>query len=189
MKATVDVKGHAMSTTVRSCIVNAALAAPLLLTGAQSIAQDTKFARGADGGPPACSLIKGADVQKATGTKQSFPSEQYPYPQGGTICSVPGAELVVLSGADSVKRFDKLLESLRRKDEPRKSISGVGERAYAMYPKPRTSVQREHPQGLLVAQRGPYVVSLAVDVAPDKPVESIEPAMVSLMKTVLARLP
>ncbi len=178
-----------MITTVRSFIVPAALAAPLLLAGAQAIAQDTKFARGSDGGPPACSLIKGADVLKATGAKGSFPSEQYPYPQGGTICSVPGAELVVLSGADSWKRFDKLLESMRRKDEPRKSISGVGERAYAMFPKPTNSVQRANPQGLMVAQRGPHTVSLAVDVEPGKPIESIEPAMVSLMKTVLARLP
>ena len=178
-----------MVTTARSFIVPAALAAPLLLVAAPAIAQDTKFARGSDGGPPACSLIQGADVQKVTGARRSFPSEQYPYPQGGTICSVPGAELVVLNGADSGKRFDKLLESLRRQDEPRKSISGVGERAYAMYPKPKTSVQREHPQGLIVAQRGPYIVSLAVDAEPGKPVESIEPAMVSLMKTVLARLP
>ena len=129
-------------------------------------------------------------MQKVTGVaKRSFPSEQYPYPQGGTICSVPGAELVVLSGADSAKRFDKLLESLRRQDEPRKSISGVGERAYVIFPKAKTSVQREHPQGLIIAQRGPHTVSLAVDVAPGKPVESIEPAMVSLMKTVLTRLP
>ena len=78
-------------------------------------------------------------MQKATGSKEFFPSEQYPYAQGGTICSVPGAELVVLSGADSWKRFDKMLETTRRKDEPRKSISGVGERAYAMYPKPTTA--------------------------------------------------
>ena len=41
----------------------------------------------------------------------------------------------------------------------------------------------------MVAQRGPHTVSLAVDVEPGKPIESIEPAMVSLMKTVLARLP
>ena len=96
-----------MITTVRSFIVTAALAAPLLLAGAQAMAQDTKFARGSDGGPPACSLIKGADVQKATGAKGSFPSEQYPYPQGGTICSVPGAELVVLERR-------RLVEALRQ---------------------------------------------------------------------------
>lgn len=41
----------------------------------------------------------------------------------------------------------------------------------------------------MVAQRGRYTVSLAIDAPPGKPVESIEPIMVALMKTALSRLP
>ena len=65
----------------------------------------------------------------------------------------------------------------------------AAQRLMTIAPKPTNSVQRANPQGLMVAQRGPHTVSLAVDVEPGKPIESIEPAMVSLMKTVLARLP
>ena len=182
-------KAPPMSAATRSCIATAAMLAPLLFGGAPALAQNGTFAHGADGGPPACSLITVADAQKATGNKDSFAPEQYPYPQGGTICSVPGAELLVLSGADSWKRFDKVLEQTRRQGESRKSISGVGERAFVMYPKPTNQHQRDFPQGLLVAQRGQHTLSLAVDVQPGKPVESVEPAMVALMKTVLAKLP
>ena len=177
-----------MTTTAYSLILTGALAAPLLFATTQALAQDGKFARGADGGPPACSLIKGAEVLKLTRNTYSFPEEQYPA-AGGTLCSVPGAELLVLSGPDSAKRLEKLLESKRRQDEPRKTIGGVGDKTFAMYPKPRNQTEAQIPQGLLITQRGAHTLSLAVDVEKGKPLESIEPTLVSLMKTVLTRLP
>jgi hypothetical protein len=177
-----------MTSTFRSFIASAALAAPLAVCGTQATPQDAKYARGADGGPPACSLIKGADVQKLTGNTYSFTGEQYPV-YGGTLCSVPGAELVVLNGADSPQRFQKMLESSRRQDSPRKTIGGVGDRSFAIYHKPRNQTEAQVPQGVIVTQRGAYTLTLAVDVEKGKPLESIEPTMVALMKTVLARLP
>jgi hypothetical protein len=182
------VKDLPMRITARSWVAAAAVLAPLLLGASPALGQTATFARGSDGGPPACSLIKGADVLKLTRNTYTFPEEQYPA-AGGTLCSLPGAELLVLSGPDSAKRLEKLLESKRRQDEPRKTIGGLGDKSFAMYPKARNSTEAQVPQGLLVTQRGAHTLSLAVDVEKGKPLESIEPTLVSLMKTVLARLP
>jgi hypothetical protein len=56
-------------------------------------------------------------------------------------------------------------------------------------PMSTNSHQRENPAGLLVAQKGQHTVGLLVEAVPGKPVESVEPVLMSLMTTVLARLP
>ena len=79
------------------------------------------------------------------------------------------------------------LKGFKKDKEPQTPAPGFGERAYLLYPKP----DNEH-QGsvaFLVAKTGNYTVALSLDTPKGKPVESMRPALESLMKAILNRLP
>ena len=67
------------------------------------------------------------------------------------------------------------------------SASGFGERAYFFYPKPDNEYQGN--VAFLVAKSGNHTVALSLDALKGKPVESMRPALESLMKKILTRLP
>jgi hypothetical protein len=137
------------------------------------------------GGIQACSLITRADVKQATGRDPYVDPE--PAGQGGWICNVGSTELKVYSGPRSSESWEATLKGFKKDKEPRTPAPAFGEGAYFLYPKPDNAHQS--PVGVLVAKSGSHTLALSVDAAPGKPGESTRPALESLMKTIVSRLP
>lgn len=137
------------------------------------------------GSVQACSLITRADVQKATGRNPYVDPE--PAGQGGWICNVGVGELKVYSGPKSWEAWESTLKGFRKDKEPQTPAPGFGERAYFLYPKPDNEYQSD--VAFLVVKAGDRTLALSLDAPKGKPADSMRPALESLMKTILARLP
>jgi len=137
------------------------------------------------GGVQACSLITRADVTKATGRDPLVDPE--PSGQGGWICNVGTGELKVYSGPKSWDAWESTLRGFKKDKEPRTPATGFGEQAYFLYPKPDNEYQGS--VAFLVAKAGNYTLALSLDAPKGKPAESMRPALESLMKAILVRLP
>jgi hypothetical protein len=133
----------------------------------------------------ACSLITRADVKEATGRDPLVDPE--PAGQGGWICNVGSGELKLYSGAKSWEAWESTLKGFKKDREPQTPAPGFGERAYFLYPKPDNEYQGNI--AFLVAKLGNHTLALSLDAPEGKPAESMRPALESLMKTILARLP
>jgi len=136
-------------------------------------------------GVEACSLITRADVKTATGRDPFVDPESAG--QGGWICNVGTGELKVYSGPKSWEAWESTLKSFKLDEEPRTPAPGFGEHAYFIYPKPANKYQSH--VGVLVAKSGNHTLALSLDASDGKPAESVRPALESLMKTILPRLP
>ena len=136
-------------------------------------------------GLEACSLITRADVKAATGRDPFADPESAG--QGGWMCNVGAGELKVYSGSKSWEAWESTLKNFKLDKEPRTPAPGFGERAYFLYPKPAKKYQSN--VGVLVTKSGSHTLVLSLDADDGKPAESVRPALESLMKTILARLP
>src|SRR5215208_2521926 len=136
-------------------------------------------------GVEACSLITRADVKAATGRDPFVDPE--PAGQGGWICNVGVGELKVYSGPRSWEAWESTLKGFKKENEPQTPAPGFGERAYFIYPKPDNKFQSN--VAFLVAKSGNHTLALSLDAAEGKPAESMRPALESLMKVILSRLP
>ena len=137
------------------------------------------------GSVQACSLITRAEVKKATGRDPYVDPE--PAGQGGWICNVGVGELKVYSGPRSWEAWESTLKGFKKENEPRTPAPGFGERAYFIYPKPDNKFQSN--VAFLVAKSGNHTLALSLDAAEGKPAETMRPALESLMKVILSRLP
>ena len=136
-------------------------------------------------GLEACSLITRADVKNATGRDPFVDPESAG--QGGWMCNVGTGELKVYSGPKSWETWESTLKSFKMDKEPRTPAPGFGEQAYFLYPKPAKKYQGN--VAVLVAKSGNHTLVLSLDAPDGQPTESMRPALESLMKTILARLP
>jgi len=137
------------------------------------------------GSVQACSLITRAEVKKATGRDPYVDPE--PAGQGGWICNVGVCELKVYSGPRSWEAWESTLKGFKKENEPQTPAPGFGERAYFIYPKPDNKFQSN--VAFLVAKSGNHTLALSLDAAEGKPAETMRPALESLMKVILSRLP
>ena len=136
-------------------------------------------------GLEACSLITRADVKNATGRDPFVDPESAG--QGGWMCNVGVGELKVYSGAKSWETWESTLKSFTLDKEPRTPVSGFGDQAYFLYPKPANKYQSN--VAVLVSRSGNHTLVLSLDAPDGKPAESMRPALETLMKTILARVP
>ena len=136
-------------------------------------------------GLEACSLITRADVKAATGKDPFVDPESAG--QGGWMCNVGTGELKVYSGPKSWETWESTLKTFKMDKEPRTPVRGFGEQAYVFYPKPANEYQGN--VAVLVTKSGNHTLVLSLDAPDGKPAESMRPALESLMKTILARLP
>ena len=136
-------------------------------------------------GLEACSLITRADVKNATGRDPFVDPESSG--QGGWMCNVGIGELKVYSGAQSWETWESTLKTFKMDKEPRTPAPGFGEQAYFLYPKPAKKSQDN--VAVLVTKSSNHTLVLSLDAPEAKPAESMRPALQSLMKTILSRLP
>lgn len=155
--------------------------------GAQSARQqaEQELAKKSVSTLQACSLITRADVKKATGQDPLVDPESAG--QGGWICNVGTGELKVYSGANSWESWESTRKAFKKEKEPVTPVSGFGERAYFFYPVPDNAYQGD--VAFLVAKSGNHTLALSLDAPTGKPAQSMRPALESLMKTILSRLP
>ena len=137
------------------------------------------------GNVQACSLIARADVKKATGSDPFVDPE--PAGQGGWICNVGSGELKLYSGPKSWEAWESTLRGFKQDKEPQTPAPGFGERAYFLYPKADNAHQGN--VAFLVVKSGNYTLALSLDAPDGKPAQAMRPALESLMKSALARLP
>jgi hypothetical protein len=133
----------------------------------------------------ACALLTRADVKKATGRDPFVDPE--PAGQGGWICNVGSGELKLYSGPKSWEAWESTLKGFNKDKEPRTPAPSFGQRAYFLFPKPDNKYQAN--VAFLVATSGSHTLALSLDAPEGKSAESMRPALESLMKTILARLP
>lgn len=138
-----------------------------------------------EGSVKACSLITRAEVKKATGLDPYVDPE--PFGQGGWICNIGIGELKVYSGPTSWEAWESTLKGFKKDKEPQTAAPGFGARAYYFYPKPDNEYQGN--VAFMVAKSGNHTLALSLDAPKGKPAESMRPALESLMKAILARLP
>ena len=136
-------------------------------------------------GLEACSLITRADVKHATGRDPFVDPESAG--QGGWMCNVGIGELKVYAGAKSWETWESTLKTFKMDKEPRTPVRGFGDQAYVFYPKPANEYQGN--VAVLVTKSRNYTLVLSLDAPNGKPADSMRPALESLIKTILARLP
>ena len=136
-------------------------------------------------GLEACSLITRADVKNATGRDPFVDPESVG--QGGWMCNVGIGELKVYSGPKSSETWESTLKTFKMDKEPRTPAPGFGAQSYFLYPKPAHKSQDN--VAVLVAKSSKHTLVLSLDAPEGKPAESMRPALESLMKTILSRLP
>jgi hypothetical protein len=132
----------------------------------------------------AYSLITRTDIEMIGLKKYSDPES---YGQGGRICDISVGQLIMYSGPKSWEDWESTLKDFKKDKEPRTPAPAFGERAYFLYPKPDNQYQDRG--GFLVAKKGNHTVAVSLNAAEGKPAESVRPALESLMKVILARLP
>ena len=160
--------------------LSAALATAVLACSAPALAQSKPAAAA---GPSACTLLTRPDVQKVTGRDPMVDAESS---AGGTICHYGIAQLIVRTGPKSWESIEDTLKSFKHDKEPRQAVSGFGDRAFLMFPKPANKYQDD--VALLVTQVGPHTLALTVDAPDGKRPQDMRPAVESLMRTALSRL-
>ena len=133
----------------------------------------------------ACALVTKADVEKAAGRKVY--GELEPEGNGGWVCSIGVGEVKLYSGPNSWEQWESTLKAFKKENEPKTTISGLGERAYIIYPKPDNEYQGNI--AMLVAKSGNHTIALSMDAPKGKGPEAMRPGMEGLMKTMLAKLP
>ena len=178
-----------MDANVRFSLVTLPLAVCLALApaGAQTARQtaEKELAKKPTNTLHACSLITRADVTKATGSDPLVDPEQAG--QGGWLCNVGVGELKVYSGPNSWESWESTRKAFKKEQEPTTPAPAFGERAYFFYPTPDNQYQGN--VAFLVVNRGNHTLALSLDAPRGKPASSMRPALESLMKTVIARVP
>ena len=158
---------------------------PALAQTAQAQAQKELARAVPAGSVQACSLITRADVNKATGRDPYVDPESAG--QGGWICNVGTAELKVYSGPNSWDAWESTLKGFKKDKEPKTPapelwracvlpLPEAGERVSVECRVPGCGVGQSHARAVARRARG-------------QAGQSMRPALESLMKTILARLP
>ena len=107
----------------------------------------------AQSAPNACGLLDKAEVEKLINrgkpTYNQMPEATAVSGGKGSVCDYPGGGQVGLYvGPNSAGAFEHFLKAFNAQGQPKETVSGVGDKAYVFYPKPRNEY----------SDRGPYLV-------------------------------
>jgi hypothetical protein len=135
----------------------------------------------------ACSLLTNVEVAKIIG-RRLFDDPDETALAGGSACTYGGgeAQIILFSGGNSEERFNSLLKGFGNENEPKQPVSGIGDSAYVMYPKPRN--QYQDTIGLLAVRAGQHTLGITVAVEKSQPATSVQPLLNALAAAVLAKL-
>ena len=131
----------------------------------------------------ACQLLPGAEVVRVTGQKSLTPPE----PIGnGYGCGYDNAQLLIYTGDKAEANWEGTMKNFGHDKAQRLPLSGVGEKAYSFYPKPRD--QYEDSNAFVVVKQGKYVIAMSVAAPKGKTPQATQPQALELAKIALAKL-
>ena len=136
-----------------------------------------------------CSLLTNAEIQQLV-ARGGYASEKNETPLGvGSSCTygIGRGQIIVYSGPQAEANFNELLKSFHKDTVTKHAVSGVGEGAYVIYPKPRD--EYEVRVGLLATKYRQYMLGISLEPDKGKPSESVQPDLVALAKVVMQKLP
>lgn len=133
--------------------------------------------------PNACQLLPNADVVRVTGQKSYVDPEPI---GGGTGCGYENAQLLIYAGPNAEQQWETTMKTFGHDKAPRAPITGLGEKAYALFPKPRN--QYQDTSAFVVAKQGIYLLAMSVAAPSGKTAQSVQPQALELAKLVLAKL-
>jgi hypothetical protein len=136
--------------------------------------------------PAACSLLSNADVEKVTGRHLYTDPDQTSLADAGSACTFDIAQVILFSGDRSEERWTAYVRRWGHGDEPRLPVSGVGDRAYVFYPKPRDQYEGVH--AVVVVRVGQHTIGVSVEAEEGQPAESVRPQAIALARMVAAKL-
>ena len=116
----------------------------------------------AQSAPNACGFLSSAEVEKLINrgkpTYGQTPDATAVAGGKGSVCDYPGGGQVALYvGPNSEAAFEHFLKAFNAQGQPKQPVSGVGDKAYVIYPKPRNEYSDQGPY--LVATVGPHTVT------------------------------
>jgi hypothetical protein len=161
---------------------------PTVLTLAVLFASAAWSPSGAQAPPAACSLMTKAEMEEFTGHQYTDP-DQTPVTGGaGSVCTYDGgeAQIVVFSGPKSRELWDNYVKIWGHENDERHPVPEAGDGAYITYPKPRDKY--EDTIGLIVVNTGPHTLGISLAAKEGQSAESVRPKLVSLTKTVVAKV-
>jgi hypothetical protein len=131
----------------RIVIILAALAGPAVLV--------------AQSAPNACGLLTKAEVEQLIARGKPM-YNQLPEASAiaggqGSVCDYDGGQVGIYVGPNSEGAFQQLLKAFNAEGQPKQPVSGVGDKAYVFYPKPRNEYSDQGPY--LVATVGSHTVT------------------------------
>ena len=163
----------------------------LLLTSAAVITSlGAQTPTGKPSGPlQVCSLLTDAEIQQLVARGGSA-SEKNETPLGlGSSCTygIGRGQIIVYSGPNAEANFNELLKSFHKDTVTKHPVSGVGDGAYVIYPKPRD--EYEVRVGMLATKYRQYMLGISLEPDKGKPSESVQPDLIALTKVVMQKLP
>ena len=146
--------------------------------------------RSGQASPGACSLLTEEQVKTLIyrGQRPDAPAEEIPR-KGGTACAFNGGQhqLILFSGPSSEADFESTLKAYKHDKEARHPVSGVGDKAYIMYPPPQNQYQR--PTAFLVTRVGPHTLGVVIAAqSRQAKAESMQPAAAEVARAAIATL-
>lgn len=127
----------------------------------------TARASGTPVAPQVCSLLSAAEIDRLVVRGQDThgaPVETDSTSLGiaDSACEFGGfGQIVLFAGAKSEARFEAFLKRFNADQEKRTPVSGVGDRSYIMFPKPRDEYQDR--AAYLVTRTGPYTLGISLN--------------------------
>jgi hypothetical protein len=143
-----------MVSRIRICLVLAIVATVVATVAGWSTL-------GAQSVPNACELLTDAEVATlVTRGQETYGLEPDVSTVGGgtgSLCQYPEGQVGFWIGPDSKRNFEQFIKSWQQENQPRQPVSGVGDEAYVIYPKPRNDYSDQGPY--LVATVGPHTIT------------------------------
>lgn len=135
--------------------------------------------------PGACKLLTRADVEKVT--RRPAGSEPQEEAIGmGTACHFGEAQLIVMSGAGAVERWDHMMKRFGYDAATRTPVGGLSSDAYSF--SPATKHEKEDADAFVVSTVGEHIVVMSVSAPPKKSADAALLEAVTLAKQVVAKL-
>ena len=172
-------KARAGAMTLTVLVLSASLGSQSL--GAQAAGKSTSI--------QVCSLLTDAEVKQLV-ARGGFASEKNETPlAGGSSCTygIGRGQIMVFSGPKAEANFTDLLKDFHKDTVTKHPVSGVGEGAYVIYPKPRD--EYEVRVGLLATKYRQYMLGISLEPDKGKPSESVQADLIALTKVVIQKLP
>jgi hypothetical protein len=135
---------------------------------------------------PACALLTKEEFAKITGRHLYTDANGTQLTNGGSACDFDSGNVTLFSGPKSAENYEQLLKNFKKDQTPRQPVSGIGESAYLMYPKPRD--RHEGNYAVLVVRQGVHTMAVALEAQGNEAPQSLQPQLMAMARAALAKL-